>query len=133
MVAFSIGFGIFTPNLGENDLQIDDHHMFQMGLVQPSLTPRKINIEPENDGLESMIFLFQGCILRFQLFIFRCDRLSQTSVWVFGWKPPNPWAGGCFLGTRYLRAAPATSAGAGGEDVEESWRSCAHDVFHDLL
>ena len=30
-----------------------------------SHTPPKINIEPENDGLESMIFLFQGArILR---------------------------------------------------------------------
>ena len=36
-------------------------------------TPPKMNIEPENDGLESwkMIFLFQGCILRFQPLIFR--------------------------------------------------------------
>ena len=36
-------------------------------------TPPKMNIEPEKDGLESwkMIFLFQGCILRFQPLIFR--------------------------------------------------------------
>ena len=29
--------------------------------------PRKINIEPENDGLVQMIFLFQGFILRFHV------------------------------------------------------------------
>ena len=36
------------------------------------LTPRKINMEPENDGLVQMIFLFQGAhILRFQPLIFQ--------------------------------------------------------------
>ena len=35
-------------------------------------TPPKVNIEPENDGLVQMIFLFQGArILRFQPLIFR--------------------------------------------------------------
>ena len=33
-----------------------------------NLTPPKINIEPENDGMMVWIsFLFQGCILRFRL------------------------------------------------------------------
>ena len=53
-----------------------------MGLGTPrdcikSGTPRKINIEPENDGLE-MIFLFQGCILRFHVSLPGCTRLQET-------------------------------------------------------
>ena len=44
-------------------------------------TPRKINIELEHDGLVQMIFLFQGCILRFQPFIFRGFRRT--------WKYPQ--------------------------------------------
>ena len=36
------------------------------------ITPRKINIEPGNDGLVQMMFLFQGAhILRFQPLIFQ--------------------------------------------------------------
>ena len=41
------------------------------------ITPRKINIEPENDGLESMIFLVQGArILRFHADFPGCNLLS---------------------------------------------------------
>ena len=35
-------------------------------------TPPKINIEPENDGLDQMFLLFQGCILRFHVNLARC-------------------------------------------------------------
>ena len=34
-------------------------------------TPRKINIEPENDGLVQMIFLYKRVILRFEPLIVR--------------------------------------------------------------
>ena len=39
------------------------------------LTPRKINIEPENDGLGRWFYLFQGCILRFHV--------SSYMYWIF--------------------------------------------------
>ena len=43
------------------------------------ITPRKINIEPGNDGLVQMIFLFQGAhILRFQPLIFQ---LCTSVLW----------------------------------------------------
>ena len=52
---FSNGLVVFFPNI-----QVLCH------------TPLKINIEPENDGLVQMIFLFQGArILRFQPLIFQ--------------------------------------------------------------
>ena len=35
-------------------------------------TPPKVNIEPENDGLEDEISLFQGCILRFHVNLSGC-------------------------------------------------------------
>ena len=52
------------------------------------ITPRKINIEPGNDGLVQMIFLFQGAhILRFQPLIFQglllCFDNAGTSTWFF--------------------------------------------------
>ena len=34
------------------------------------LTPPKINIEPENDGLVQMIFLFQGGVFSGSMLIF---------------------------------------------------------------
>ena len=57
------------------------------GLVQPptslesQITPRKINIEPENDGLEDD-FPFPGCILRFHVNLPGCKNPDP-----FGKKP----------------------------------------------
>ena len=49
------------------------------------ITPRKINIEPGNDGLVQMMFLFQGCILGFQPLIFQgvllCFDNAVTRTW----------------------------------------------------
>ena len=45
-------------------------------------TPRKININPENDGLEDD-FPFQGCILRFHVNLPGCITKKRTSSqWV---------------------------------------------------
>ena len=53
-------------------------------------TPLKFNMEPENDGLESMIFLFQGCILRFHVNLPGCSwRMLDNKTWLntfFHWK-----------------------------------------------
>ena len=40
-------------------------------------TPLKIHIEPENDGLVQMIFLFQGCIRRFHVNLPRCNHCKN--------------------------------------------------------
>ena len=48
-----------------------------------SCTPPTINIEPENDGLVSVIFLFQGArILRFQPLIFRGVTSTCFTRWL---------------------------------------------------
>ena len=45
------------------------------------VTPRKIDIEPENDGLVQMIFLFQGArILRFHVNLPRCKWKSNRCL-----------------------------------------------------
>ena len=35
----------------------------------------KINIEPENDGLEDDFFLFYGCVLKFHVNLLGCNAL----------------------------------------------------------
>ena len=41
-----------------------------------AITPRKINIDPENDGLEDY-FPFPGCILRFHVNLPGCNSLTK--------------------------------------------------------
>ena len=51
---------------GSEDFSIEPE-MFRISRWFQPITPRKINIEPENEGLEDDFPNFQGCILRFHV------------------------------------------------------------------
>ena len=82
-------------------------HVLSVYLQMPEAqihTPPKINIEPENDGLESwkMIFLFQGCILRFHVNLHKRHTVTSIyhtfSIWLLHLsrmmaKSLHPWGG----------------------------------------
>ena len=80
----------FWPrSLGIHDIQFDDCVYFSNGLVknhqlENGITPPKINIEPENDGLVQMIFLLNWVNFRFYLnllgFNGKCKRIYKYQL-----------------------------------------------------
>ena len=64
-------------------------------------TPRKINMEPENDGLEDDL-PFPGCILRFHVNLPGC-KLVLSRMWMLAFSEFRGWMGRpVFLGPRSL-------------------------------
>ena len=74
--SLSIGWWGQHPKYSRNELCQTSYHLLRRkGQYN---TPPKINIEPENDGLEDD-FPFQGCILRFHVNLPGCIQFSYLS------------------------------------------------------
>ena len=63
---------------GPTPRKVNLHDNFLSVCSFKGLTPRKINIEPENVGLVQRIFLFQGSIFRFHVNLPGCIRSSPS-------------------------------------------------------
>ena len=68
---------------GCSPYRLNLNHLVELTSINPNNSnypaPTKINVEPENDDLVQMIFLFQWCILRFHLNL--PPQPSTTQVW----------------------------------------------------